>query len=125
MKQIAHVKHNDAGLINFMATEIINQFEVYQPSQKQISAIESFISLMISQGRFTDEKLSERERSCLYLAAQGKSSRETAGILHISMSTVETYRNNIKQKLNSRNITHAVLQGMMCGEVFPNNICEF
>jgi DNA-binding CsgD family transcriptional regulator len=46
-------------------------------------------------------KLGKRECEILRLLALGKSSPETAEILHISPSTVETHRRNIKQKLNT------------------------
>ena len=46
-------------------------------------------------------KLSQRECDILRLMALGKSSPETAEILSISNTTVETHRKNIKQKLNT------------------------
>ena len=45
--------------------------------------------------------LSPRERDILRLLALGKSAPETAEMLFISTTTVETHRKNIKQKLNT------------------------
>ncbi|MEO6708547.1 MAG: response regulator transcription factor [Planctomycetota bacterium] len=44
-------------------------------------------------------RLSAREREVLQLVAEGKSSPETAKLMHISIKTVETHRRNIVQKL--------------------------
>lgn len=46
-------------------------------------------------------ELSEREREVLKLLALGKSAQETAEELYITVSTVETHRRNIKQKLST------------------------
>lgn len=60
-------------------------------------------------------ELTERERSCLLLAASGKTSNETANLLGIKASTVETYRKNIKEKLACNTIAQAVFEGLRCG----------
>jgi DNA-binding NarL/FixJ family response regulator len=47
--------------------------------------------------------LSNREMQVLIRLAQGLSTREAADDLHLSVSTVETYRGRILEKLNLRN----------------------
>ena len=47
--------------------------------------------------------LSNREMQVLVRLARGSSSRETADELNLSLSTVETYRSRILEKLNLRN----------------------
>ncbi len=44
-------------------------------------------------------KLSPRESLLIDLVRQGKTSKDIAGILHIGLRTVETYRNNLRKKL--------------------------
>lgn len=44
--------------------------------------------------------LSSRERQVLQLLSEGKSTKEIAGVLEISVKTVETYRQQIMDKLN-------------------------
>jgi DNA-binding CsgD family transcriptional regulator len=46
------------------------------------------------------EMLSQRERQCLKLLLQGKSSKETAAALKLSPRTIESYFENIKNKLS-------------------------
>jgi DNA-binding CsgD family transcriptional regulator len=62
-------------------------------------------------------KLTEREVECLYWAANGKSSHETAVILKIKPSTVEEYRKKIKKKLNCNNLVQAVYEGVKRGYI--------
>ncbi|WP_394177213.1 response regulator [Yoonia maritima] len=70
----------------------------------------------ISDGR---ETLTSREQTILLELAQGKSNKEVANTLNISVRTVETHRNNIKCKLGISStagltryaMEHGVLQG--------------
>ncbi len=43
--------------------------------------------------------LTDREREILQLVAEGKANKEVAGLLNISLTTVETHRTHILQKL--------------------------
>jgi len=45
----------------------------------------------------------------LQLVAEGKSSKEIAGLLNLSPYTVETHRSNIMQKLNLKGIPELIL----------------
>lgn len=53
--------------------------------------------------------LTEREREVLQLLAEGKSNKEVANILDLSLSTVETHRTNLMQKLNLHSTAEIVL----------------
>ncbi len=65
------------------------------------------------------EALTSREQTILLQLAQGKSNKEVANILGISVRTVETHRKNIKRKLGISStagltryaMEHGVLQG--------------
>ncbi|PZX14058.1 response regulator transcription factor [Celeribacter halophilus] len=65
------------------------------------------------------EPLTEREQTILLELAQGKSNKEVAATLDISVRTVETHRKNIKRKLGISStagltryaLEHGVLQG--------------
>ena len=46
------------------------------------------------------DPLSPRERQVLQLIAEGKSTKEVAGFLHISVKTAETHRTRIMEKLD-------------------------
>ena len=65
------------------------------------------------------EQLTNREQTILLQLAQGKSNKEVAQVLDISVRTVETHRKNIKRKLGISStagltryaMEHGVLQG--------------
>jgi DNA-binding NarL/FixJ family response regulator len=49
-------------------------------------------------------ELSEREKEILQMISEGKSSKEVAGNLNISIKTVETHRQHIMQKIGIHNV---------------------
>ncbi|MGH1451713.1 MAG: response regulator transcription factor [Paracoccaceae bacterium] len=69
------------------------------------------------------ESLTSREQTILLQLAQGKSNKEVAAVLDISVRTVETHRKNIKRKLGISStagltryaLEHGVLQGTGAG----------
>ncbi len=63
----------------------------------------------------TYELLSAREREILQLIAEGKSNKEVANLLHLSLHTVETHRTHILQKLNLHSIPELILYAVRKG----------
>ena len=63
------------------------------------------------------ELLTTREREVLQLLAEGKNNKEVAGILNLSLYTVETHRGNILQKLNLHSGAELVLYAIRKGVI--------
>jgi DNA-binding NarL/FixJ family response regulator len=61
------------------------------------------------------ELLSPREREILQLVAEGKSSKDVANLLGLSVYTVETHRARVMQKLNLRGIPELILYAVRKG----------
>jgi two-component system response regulator NreC len=61
------------------------------------------------------ELLSPREREILQLVAEGKSSKEIANLLNLSVYTVETHRAKLMQKLNLRSVPELILYAVRKG----------
>lgn len=61
--------------------------------------------------------LSEREREVLQLVAEGKSNKEVAQQLHLSVSTVESHRKNFMEKLDLHNTADVVRFALRAGLV--------
>ena len=59
--------------------------------------------------------LTPREREILQLVAEGKSNKEVANLLNLSVYTVETHRSNIMQKLNLKGIPELTLYAVRKG----------
>jgi two-component system, NarL family, response regulator NreC len=55
------------------------------------------------------ELLTAREKEVLQLLAEGKTNKEAASILNVSLYTVESHRTNLMQKLNLHNTAEIVL----------------
>jgi DNA-binding NarL/FixJ family response regulator len=59
--------------------------------------------------------LTDREKQVLQLLAEGRSNKEVATLLELSLSTVETHRGNLMQKLNLHNTAEIVLYAVRKG----------
>ena len=53
--------------------------------------------------------LTPRERQIVQLLAEGKSTKEVASVLDLSVKTAETHRSNIMRKLNIHSVSELVL----------------
>lgn len=63
----------------------------------------------------TYELLTAREREILQLLAEGKTNKEAAVMLNLSVYTVETHRTHILQKLNLHNVPELILYAVRKG----------
>ena len=61
--------------------------------------------------------LTARERETLQLFAEGKSAKEIATMLNLSLYTVETHRSNIFQKLNLHSTAELILYAVRKGVI--------
>ncbi len=59
--------------------------------------------------------LTDREKEVLHLLAEGRSNKEVAALLDLGLSTVETHRANLMQKLNLHNTAEIVLYAVRKG----------
>ena len=66
-------------------------------------------------GEDSYELLSPREREILQLVAEGKSSKEIANLLNLSVYTVETHRAKLMQKLSLRSVPEVILYAVRKG----------
>jgi two-component system, NarL family, response regulator NreC len=65
------------------------------------------------------DPLSPRERQVLQLIAEGKTSKEIACVLHISVKTAETHRSRIVEKLGIHEIAGLVRYAIRRGMIRP------
>src|ERR1700741_4024389 len=59
--------------------------------------------------------LTPREREVLQLVAEGKSKKEMANLLNLSVYTVESHRSNLMEKLNLRGLPELILYAVRKG----------
>ena len=74
------------------------------------------VSAYLAKSELPADPLTPRERQVLQLIAEGKTNKETAGILEISVKTAESHRSRIMQKLQVHEtaglVRHAIRLGL-------------
>ena len=72
--------------------------------------VEDYVHRLRSKGLSDSyELLTDREKEVLQLLAEGRSNKEVATLLDLGVSTVETHRGNLMQKLGLHNTAEIVL----------------
>jgi DNA-binding NarL/FixJ family response regulator len=72
--------------------------------------LDDYVQRLQREGRQdTYDLLTDREKEVLQLLAEGKTNKEVANLLNLGVSTVETHRVNLMQKLNVHNTAELVL----------------
>jgi DNA-binding NarL/FixJ family response regulator len=72
--------------------------------------VEDYMRQLESRGaEDTYELLTNREREILQLLAEGRTNKEVANMLNLSLYTVETHRTHILQKLNLHSVPELIL----------------
>jgi DNA-binding NarL/FixJ family response regulator len=72
--------------------------------------VEDYVREIRSKGvEDSYELLTPREREILRLLATGKSNKDIASLLNLSLYTVETHRRNLQDKLNLHSIAELIL----------------
>jgi len=78
--------------------------------------VEDYIRQLESRGaEDTYELLTTREREILQLLAEGRTNKEVANLLNLSLYTVETHRTHILQKLNLHSVPELILYAVRKG----------
>lgn len=75
------------------------------------------VQAFLSKGTLPESPLTDRERQVLQLVAEGKSNKEVASLLGISVKTAESHRSNIMDKLNIHDtaglVRYAIRNGLI------------
>jgi DNA-binding NarL/FixJ family response regulator len=78
--------------------------------------VEDYMRQLQSRGaEDTYELLTTREREILQLLAEGRTNKEVANMLNLSLYTVETHRTHILQKLNLHSVPELILYAVRKG----------
>ena len=102
-----YILKDDADRDLIAAVDALRQHKSYLSSR--VSGVFSKTVRSLGEDSAADRRrLTPREREILQLLAEGKSNKEIAGFLGISVKTAETHRANIMLKLNFHSITELV-----------------
>ena len=102
---------SDAARDLVVAVEAVRRDKTYFTSKVSAMVLEGYLkggtqAVAASVGR---ERLTPREREVVQLLAEGKSTKEVAGALGLSVKTAETHRSNIMRKLQLHSVSDLVL----------------
>lgn len=102
--------------------ELLNAIRTVSRGQRFLSAsianliIEDYVTLTNERAGSAFSTLSPREREVLQLLAEGRSTKEIAAQLTVSVKTVETHRKQIMDKLNIHSVAeltkYAIREGL-------------
>lgn len=87
----------------------------FSPAVKRLLIDDSILQLRLQGGEDSVELLTPREREILQLVAEGKSNKDIARMLYLSVYTVETHRSNILEKLDLHTIPDLILYAVRKG----------
>jgi two-component system, NarL family, response regulator NreC len=82
----------------------VGRGEIYLSPSISRKVVEAYLT----SAEMNPDPLSDRERQVLQLVAEGKTSKEVAAILGISVKTAESHRNHIMDKLNIHDVAGLV-----------------
>ena len=103
-----YVLKSDAGGELLNAVETVRQHRLFLSSQASQMLGESSTFGAEDSAVASKEPLSPRERQILQLLAEGKSTKQVATSLDITVKTAETHRSNIMRKLDLHRISDLV-----------------
>jgi len=115
-----YVLKSDAGRDLVTAVDALCQHRTFFSSKISELLLNSYLKHQ-DRTETTDSprsRLTAREREIVQLLAEGKSNKEVAAALNISIKTAETHRTNIMNKLDLRSVTELVRYAVR------NNIVE-
>lgn len=99
-----------------LAIKLLRSLGNPRPASPHIRLLESILDKTFVRSSFIfDKRLSMQEAHCLYLTAIGKTATESAEILNVKATTINTHREKIKSKLNCTNMSEAVFEGIRLG----------
>ncbi|MFW2532851.1 MULTISPECIES: response regulator transcription factor [unclassified Legionella] len=115
----------DSPFFKVVAKNYLDYLGNSNPTHKQLAEIQALLSnTWIRLPICFDLRLSEQEKQCLYLSAQGKEVKEIAAFLKVSTRRVTQHRQSIFQKLNCKNITSAIIVGLRFGVIKAEHLLD-
>lgn len=102
-----YILKDDADRVLLAAVDALRQHKTYFSTR--LSGIVETEDSSSESPKGTRSRLTPREREILQLLAEGKSNKEVASLLGISVNTAEAHRANIMLKLDFHSIAELVL----------------
>jgi len=114
-----YINKEEAGEKVVEAIRQILQGKVYLSNEMTEHMLYQFAGRQQEPSENSLDKLSNRELEVFELVGQGMGTRQIAEMLHLSVKTIETYRESVKRKLNlntSSELIRRAVQWVLEGE---------
>lgn len=112
---------NNDSMIHTLLPQVLALLGSPQPTPEQLRlAKRLLLRTTLSRELLFNPRLSAKEIECLLLAARGFSARESAELLGIKLSTVDSCRKEVKRKLKCKTLPQAIYEGICFGYIQPD-----
>ncbi|HEV2349149.1 MAG TPA: response regulator transcription factor [Terriglobia bacterium] len=116
-----YVLKSDAGRVLISAIEALGNHEPFFSSKVSDHILQGYreTEKPPESGTSPHNRLSAREREIVQILAEGKTNKEVAAVLGISVRTIETHRANIMRKLNLNSLSELVRYAIRNKIIYP------
>jgi DNA-binding NarL/FixJ family response regulator len=111
----------DAATVELgLALQAVSKDETYLSPAISKRVIDSYLN-RVSPQQSPLEQLTSRQREILQLIAEGRSTKEIAFLLNVSIKTVETHRSQLMERLDIHDVPNLVRYAIRVGLVTSGN----
>ena len=103
-----YILKTDAGHALVSALDALSEHKPYFTSRVSALVLEGYLNPQRPLAGEGASRVTPRERQILQLLAEGRSNKEVAAALDISVKTAETHRTNLMRKLGLRSMSELV-----------------
>ncbi len=104
-----YILKDEADRVLLDAVQALSQHKPFFSVRVTEAAVTAIIADASDSTRSSRSRLTPREREILQLLAEGKSNKEVANLLNISVNTAEAHRANIMLKLDFHSLAELVM----------------
>jgi DNA-binding NarL/FixJ family response regulator len=97
------LKQSSSDMLAEAIRQVHQGVDCFTPSISKHLRRRGKIPSVAGSPKATDHQLTSREQEVLQLIAEGKTNKEAAELLHISIKTIEKHRNQVMRKLDLSN----------------------
>jgi len=92
-----------------LAIEALRRNKTFFTSRTDQMVLEAFLQDDSAKKKVSADRLTSRQREIVQLLAEGKTSKEVATLLAVSVKTIETHRANIMKRLSLHSVSDLVV----------------
>ncbi len=104
-----YILKDEADRVLLDAVQALSQHKPFFSVRVSEAAVTAIIADASDSAKSSRSRLTPREREILQLLAEGKSNKEVANLLNISVNTAEAHRANIMLKLDFHSLAELVM----------------